>query len=99
MQSKKMLVLIEDEGEQRALLLGKQFAQYNRVDLHTLPHSVLEKIALLKLTPVNKLENKGLGRRLHDFHTTVYLSDEEHKEIDNARKESEGQGSKATEGI
>jgi hypothetical protein len=63
-----------------------------------LPLSVQEKIALLKLTPVNKRrEATPLGRKLTDWHLSVYLTSEEYKQIDNTRKESEGQGSKATE--
>ena len=99
MPIQRVLSVIEDEGEVKVFLLGTTFAAYKQVDISTLPQSVLERIALLKLTPVNKLAVEGFGRRLSDWHTSVYLTQKEYSEIDNTRKESKGQGSKATEEV
>ena len=72
---------------------------YHQVNADTLPQSVVEKIAFLKLTPVNKLVPTQFGRRISDWHMSVYLTKEEWNQIDNTRKESKGQGSKATKEI
>jgi len=87
---KLILAVIENEGERIASLLGKNFGQYKQVSVDTLPLSVQEKIAFLKLTPVNKIEPTQFGRKISDWHMSVYLTKEEQEQIDNTRKESEG---------
>uniref|UniRef100_UPI0037C15EEB hypothetical protein n=1 Tax=Flavobacterium sp. TaxID=239 RepID=UPI0037C15EEB len=72
--------------------------QYKQVSVDTLPLSVQEKIAFLKLTPVNKIVPTQFGRKISDWHMSVYLTKEEQQQIDDTRKESERQGSKATKG-
>jgi hypothetical protein len=99
MTKQLVLSVIEDEGERKVSLLGKSLEVYKRVDATILPQSVVEKIAFLKLTPVNKFEPTEFGRRLTEWHMSIYLTSEEYKQIDNTRKESKGQGSKATEEV
>jgi hypothetical protein len=96
---KLVLSIIEDEGERRVFLLGRNFGDYTQVNVDTLPLSVQEKVAFLRLTGVNKFQATQFGRKISDWHLSVYLTSEEYKQIDNTRKESEGQGSKATEKV
>jgi hypothetical protein len=99
MTKQLVLSVIEDEGERKVSLLGKSLEVYKRVDATILPQSVVEKIAFLKLTPVNKFAPTEFGRRLTEWHMAIYLTSEEYTQIDNTRKESKGQGSKATEEV
>ena len=99
MQKQLVLSVIEDEGERRVSLLGTKLELYHQVNADTLPQSVVEKIAFLKLTPVNKFVPTQFGRRISEWHMSVYLDKEEWKQIDNTRKESKGQGSKATKEV
>lgn len=99
MTKQLVLSVIEDEGERKVSLLGRSIEVYKRIDATTLPQSVVEKIAFLKLTPVNKFEPTKFGRRLTEWHMSIYLTSEEYQQIDNTRKESERQGSKATEKV
>ena len=52
------------------------------VDMSKVPDYVVERIALLKLTDVNKTQ-KGelLGRKLEDEVVVVYLTHDEYKQI------------------
>ena len=51
-------------------------------DLSKAPEFVAERIALLKLTDVNKLEKGELiGRKLHDDVLVVYLTYDEYQQI------------------
>jgi hypothetical protein len=51
-------------------------------DLYKAPEFVVERIALLKLTDVNKLEKGELiGRKLHDDVLVVYLTYDEYQQI------------------
>ena len=99
MTKQLVLSVIEDEGELRVSLLGKNIEVHKLIDTTTLPQSVVEKIAFLKLTPVNKFIPTQFGRRLTEWHMSIYLTSEEYTQIDNTRKESKGQGSKATEEV
>jgi len=99
MTKQLVLSVIEDEGDRRVSLLGKNLEVYKRVDATTLPQSVVEKIVFLKLTPVNKFTPTQFGRRLTEWHMSIYLTNEEYTQIDNTRKESKRQGSKATKEI
>lgn len=94
-----VLSVIEDEGERKVFLLGRNFGDYTQVNVDTLPLSVQEKVAFLKLTPVNKLEATQFGRKISDWHLSVFLTKEEYQQIDNTRKESERKSSKATEKV
>lgn len=91
--------VIEDEGERRVSLLGRNLEFASNIDADTLPQSVVEKIAFLKLTPVNKFVPTQFGRRISEWHMSVYLTSEEYQQIDDTRKESKRQGRKGLEEI
>lgn len=52
------------------------------IDLHCAPEFVSERIALMKLTDVNKTEKgESVGRKLHDDVIIVYLTYDEFQQI------------------
>ena len=73
-------VTIDRSGDvsEIGMLNNKTFDGYRLPDVSELPEFVAERIALLKLTDVNK-EEKGesIGRRLSPFQLVVYLSYDE----------------------
>ena len=66
----------------RANLLNNRASVCTRIDLDRVPMFIYERVALLRLTDINKTSTGDLiGRKLQDNQFVVYLDVDEHKRI------------------
>lgn len=88
--SASLVLRLDDEGEVEAMQVGYSWrSQFENVDIppdfpkEKIPKYLQERIALVKLTPVNRVgSDRGvIGRKLSDSLYVVYLTYDEFKEL------------------
>lgn len=75
---KYTLVVRYEEGRCDAVLGAYGFTKH--IACNKLPDFIQERIALLRL--MNKQEKGVIGRKIADYMFTVYLTHDEHQELD-----------------